>query len=185
MATKNKIIEMIGSIKTIYPYYAKETNVEILVKTWTVLLKDYADDVVEAAFFKCLQTCKMPPTPADVIEKIQGMLAVNDVSDEELWHEFTTALRKTATEVYYLTYPKFGVDHRQNIQNIWDGLNAKIRSYLGSKGELMRLSSTYSDEEVKFEKTRFLKTMPTLQNRMEYAALAEKNNLMIEGGGFE
>ena len=70
MASKNKIIEMIASIKTIYPYYAKDTDVEMLVQTWTVLLKDYSDQEIQAAFYKALQTCKMPPTPADIIEKI-------------------------------------------------------------------------------------------------------------------
>ena len=180
MASKNKIIEMIGSIKTIYPYYAKDTNVEVLVNTWTVLLKDYPDNVVEAAFFKALQTCKMPPTPADIIEKIDSMLAVNEASDEELWTEYVKALRKTGAEVYYLTYPKFGVDHRMNIQKIWDSLPEKIKMYLGSKGELMRMSTSYTDEELKFEKTRFLKAMPTLKTKVEYIALANNNNLMIE-----
>lgn len=180
MASKNKIIEMIGSIKTIYPYYAKDANVEVLVNTWTVLLKDYPDNIIEAAFFKALQTCKMPPTPADIIEKIDGMLAVNEASDEELWTEYVKALRTTGAEVYYLTYPKYGVDHRMNIQKIWDKLPEKIKLYLGSKGELMRMSQSYTDEELKFEKTRFLKAMPTLKTKVDYIALAEKQNLMIE-----
>ena len=181
MASKNKIIEMIASIKTIYPYYAKESDVEMLVKTWTVLLKDYPDNIIEPAFFKCLQTCKMPPTPADVIEKIDALLSVNESSDEELWSEYTEALRKTASEYYYINYPKFGQDHRANIQRIWDGLSEKIKLYLGSKGELIRMATNYTDEELKFEKTRFLKAMPTLKNKQEFVALAENNNLMIGG----
>ena len=180
MASKNKIIEMIGSIKTIYPYYAKDTNVEVLVNTWTILLGEYPDKVIEAAFFKALQTCKMPPTPADIIEKIDAMNAVNEASDEELWTEYVKALRKTGAEVYYLTYPKYGVDHRKNIQKIWDDLPEKIKMYVGSKGELMRMSTSYTDEELKFEKTRFLKAMPTLKTKVEYIALANNNNLMIE-----
>ena len=53
MASKKKIIEMIASIKTIYPYYAKEADVQTLVNTWSILLKDYPDNVLEAAMFKC------------------------------------------------------------------------------------------------------------------------------------
>lgn len=180
MASKNKIIEMIGSIKTIYPYYAKEANVEILVHTWEALLGEYSDEIVGAAFFKALQTCKMPPTPADIIEKIDAMNAVNEASDEELWTEYVKALRNTGDEVYYLKYPKYGVDHRKNIQKIWDELPEKIKLYLGSKGELMRMAQSYTDEELKFEKTRFLKAMPTLKTKVDYIALAERNNLMIE-----
>ena len=181
MASNNKIIEMIASIKTIYPYYAKESDVEMLVKTWTILLKDFPDNIVEAAFYKCLQTCKMPPTPADVIERIEAMIALNESSDEELWSEFTKALKIVADEIYFIQYPKPNTDHRQNIQNVWDNLSERIKLYLGSKGELMRIARTYTDDELKFEKTRFLKTMPTIKTRTDYMALAEKNNLLIEG----
>lgn len=181
MASKNKIIEMIASIKTIYPYYAKESDVEMLVNTWTVLLKAYDDNIVESSFFKCLQTCKMPPTPADVIEKIDALMSVNESSDEELWSEYTEALKKTASEYYYISYPKFGQDHRENIQKLWEGLSEKIRLFLGSKSELIRMAINHTDDELKFEKTRFLKAMPTLKTKQEFVALAESNNLMIEG----
>ena len=181
MASKNKIIEMIASIKTIYPYYAKDTDVEMLVNTWSVLLKDYSDQEIEAAFYKALQTCKMPPTPADIIEKIEGMHALNEASDEELWSELTKALRIVDMEVYRIKYPLLGVDHRKNIQQVWNRLSPKIRLYLGSVGELMRMASNYTDDELKFEKNRFLKAMPTLQTKTDYMALATKHNLMIEG----
>ena len=181
MASKNKIIEMIAAIKTIYPYYAKETDVEMLVKTWSILLKDFPDNVVEAAFYKCLQTCKMPPTPADIIEKIEAIVSANETSDEELWTELTKALRIVEGELYYIQYPKPFVDHRKNIQNVWDNLSEKIKLYLGGKGELMRMARTYTDDELKYEKTRFLKAMPTIKTRTEYLVLVEKNNLLIEG----
>ncbi len=182
MASKKKIIEMIASIKTIYPYYAKESDVEILVNTWSILLKDYPDNVLEVAMFKCLQTCKMPPTPADIIEKIDALLSVNEASDEELWTEYTKALRNTETELYRIKYPIAGQDHRQNIQDIWNNLNNKIKLFLGSVSELKRMASNYTDEELKFEKTRFLKAMPDIKARTEHIAIAQKNNLMIEGG---
>ncbi len=181
MASKNKIIEMIASIKTIYSYYAKDTDVEMLVNTWTLLLKDYPDNAVEAAFYKCLQVCKMPPTPADVIEKMDAMLNAAQPTDEQLWSEFVAALKKVEAEVYYLKYPKFGVDHRANIQNCWDNLDNKVKQYLGSKGELMRIATNYTDEELKFEKNRFLKAMTTLQARADHLALAQRHNLLIEG----
>ena len=85
MATKNKITEMIAAVKTIYPYYAKDADVATLVKTWAVLLKDYPDDAVSVAFYKALQTCKMPPTPADVIENLDEMAKAMGQTDEELW----------------------------------------------------------------------------------------------------
>ena len=88
MASQEKIIEMIYSVRAVYPYYAKNNNemeTQALVKTWTMLLKDYPDKAVEAAFYKCLQTCKMPPTPADVIEVIKSLVSSKEPTGEELW----------------------------------------------------------------------------------------------------
>ncbi len=65
MATEKKIAELIAAIKTIYPYYANETDVETLVNTWNLLLKDYSDNLVDLALLECLKICKTPPTPAD------------------------------------------------------------------------------------------------------------------------
>lgn len=183
MASKNKIIEMIGSIKTIYPYYAKETDVELLVKTWGVLLKNYPDEAVSVAFYKCLQMCKMPPTPADVIEQLNAMIETNEQSDEELWNLFLRTLRYIETQVYRIQYPKFGEDPRQNIQNKWDSLPERLKMYIGGKGELMRMAQNYNDEELKYEKTRFFKTMPTIKKREEYIELKlllGSNKLLIE-----
>ena len=50
MASQKKIVEMITAIKTIYSYYAKDCDVELLVQTWGVLLRDYKDDIVDIAF---------------------------------------------------------------------------------------------------------------------------------------
>lgn len=187
MATQKKIIEMIGSVKTIYPYYAKDTDVQILVKTWTLLLKDYPDKAVDVAFFKCLQTCKMPPTPADVIEQLNSMLEATEATDEELWSEYTKALNKVEKQLGYLQYPLFGettADAHKRIEAVYEGLPEKLRYYIGSKGELMRMARDYTDTDLKFEKQRFLKTMPSMKKRAEYnkiAALIEGDLKMIEG----
>ena len=54
---------------------------------------------------------------------------------------------------------------------LWQGLPEKLKCYLGSKGELMRIAN-YSEEAMTFEKTRFLKTMPTIAKRIEYLQMA-------------
>ena len=187
MASQNKIIEMIASIKTIYPYYAKETDVQMLVKTWTVLLKKYPDEAVEVAFFKCLQTCKMPPTPADVIEQLTAMQETNGQTDEELWSIFTKALRDVGVQVYRIKYPMVGEKPpREQITDIWEGLPDRVKQYIGSRNEIMRMSQNYTDEELKFEKTRFFKTMPTIKKREEYTELkmllSGESKLMLEQG---
>ena len=185
MASINKITEVIAAIKTIYPYYAKDADVQTLVKTWNVLLKDYSDEDVTTALYMCLQTCKMPPTPADLIERLSSLKASLEPSDEELWNDLTAALRKadwyisrfagTFREDNGLTQ---GQNARRGFERLWEGLPERIRMYLGGKGEFQRLAQNRDDEEIKFERNRFLKTMPTIKRRHEYQQI----HLAIEAG---
>ena len=177
MATTNKITEIIAAIKTIYSYYAKETDVATLVKTWNVLLKDFPDEAVDVAFYKCLQTCKMPPTPADVIEKIEAIYKANEPTDEELWSVFSKALKETERQVYYFRFNAImpngltqGENARNRVETIWQELPEKVRKYIGGKGEFIRMSQ-YGEDDLKYEKNRFLKTMPIIHKRCEYSKL--------------
>lgn len=191
MASQNKIIQMIASIKTIYSYYAKETDVEVLVKTWTLLLNDYPDNAVEIAFLKCLKICKMPPTPADVIEQLNSMIETTEQSDEELWSVYTKAIYETENQMYRFGYTFIeangktqGDNARAKVTEVWNGLPERLKQYIGSKGELMRIARTYNDDELKYEKTRFLKTLPIIKKREEYTglkALLGDERLLIGG----
>ena len=185
MASQNKIIEMIAAIKTIYSYYAKDTDVNLLVKTWTELLRSYEDDITNAAFYKCLQVCKVPPTPADVIEQINALRKANEQTDEELWTIYNRALIETANQMSRFGYTYVdssgisqGEQARRRVEEIWQGLPGKVKQYLASKGELMRnanennLDASFST----WEKQRFMKAMPIMEKRQEY------NRMMLEGG---
>lgn len=178
MASTNKITEIIAAIKTIYPYYAKEANVQVLVKTWGVLLKDYPDQDVDTALYMCLQTCKMPPTPADLIEKLNSIKAALEPSDEELWNLLIKELRKAGRLIGWFNYTFIedngltqGENARRKVRKMWDDLPEKIRMYLGGYGEFQRLALNYDEEELKFERNRFMKTMPTIKTRHEYQQL--------------
>ena len=142
-----------------------------------LLLKDVPDNLLEVAFVKCLQTCKMPPTPADVLEQVKAVQTAAEPTDEEMWSVFTKALRVVATQVYRIKYPLYGEDPRQIIADTWEGLPERLQMYIGSEGELMRMSN-YSDDDLRYEKSRFLKTMPTIAARQEYKELS----MLIEGG---
>lgn len=174
MATNNKIIEVLAAIKTLYPYYAKDTNKQVLVKMWNALLQDYADEIVDKAFYKCLQTCKMPPTPADIIEQINRMNKAGQISEFELWDIYQKALRETKRQMYYFNFTYVdatgvsqGDQARKKVEDIWNELPEELKVYCASKGELMRLAQNSSDDDMKFEKQRFMKTLPTLTQRIE------------------
>ncbi len=196
MATQNKITEIIAAIKTIYPYYAKDTDVSILVQLWNRLLKEYPDELIDACFIKCLQTCKVPPTPADVIEQIKALVQSTEPSDEELWTVFTKALREADRQIYYFQFnyvmgngKSQGDIAREKVQELWDSLPEKVRQYIGGKSEFIRMAREYDDDDLKFEKNRFLKNMPIIQARQEdrkaFALLENKAGVAfgrLEGG---
>lgn len=188
MATTDKIIEMIGAIKTIYPYYSKDISMEqmaTLIRTWETLLKKYPDDVTEVGFYKCLQTCKTPPTPADVIEQINAIVEAYEPSDEELWGVYEKALKDTWYQIQMFPYTYIdstgisqGQQARNKVEEIWAGLPEKIKLHIASKGELMRLAREYNFNEdfCTYEKQRFMKAMPIMKKRQEYSGL------MLESG---
>lgn len=193
MATQNKIIEMIAAIKTIYSYYAKDTDVKLLVATWTRLLEGYDDELVNAAFCRCLQECKMPPTPADVIEHIKEILKAQEISDEELWMVYSKALAETARLMSQFDYTYVdatgvsqGTQARRAVERLWEGLPDKIKRYLASKGELMRNANEFNFDLsfASWEKQRFLKAMPIMEKREGFSKMliGEGTNKPLIGG---
>lgn len=195
MASQNKIIEIIAGIKTLYPYYAKDTNKQVLVKMWNALLQQYTDEIVEQAFYKALQVCKMPPTPADVIEHIQRMNKAEQLSEYEMWDIYRKALKETQRLMYYFQFTYVdetglsqGQQARNKVDEIWNNLPEELKTYIASKGEMMRLAQNNSDDDMKFEKQRFMKTLPTLTQRIEDKKLLldltqNKNLIGFASGG--
>lgn len=177
MASYKKIIELIASIRTIYPYYAKdktEAEIKALTQTWEALLDKYPDKAVDVAFGECLKTCKMPPTPADVIEQLNLLVSSLEPSNEELWSLYRKTIRRMEDEAYYLQYPTVGEtreDVHARIDKLWNELPERLKAYIGSKGELIRIARSYDDIDFKYEKTKFLKAMPEIKKRVDASRL--------------
>lgn len=194
MASLDKIVEIIGGIKIIYPYYAKETDVEALAKTWMMLLNDVPDEIAEAAFYKALRVCKVPPTPADILEQVNAMVAATLPSPEELWTVYHKAVRDTMRWIPQFNYTYVdesglsqGQQARRKVEQIWEGLPDTIKGYLVSKGELIRVAGQFMsapEGDMAWEKQRFLKQVPILEKRAADTTfmLAAENIRMITGG---
>lgn len=174
MATKRKIAEIIASIKTVYSYYAKDIDFKALAKLWEALLSQYPDDAVEQAFLLCLQTCKMPPTPADIVAQIETASKASGVSEYELWDILTRALRETVSLIgefgYTIIDRKTGLSQgrmaRQRVAEIWNGLPEVLKQYLASKGEMMRMSQM-SESDLRYERQRFLKAIGAVTEQVQ------------------
>ena len=174
MASKKVIIELLGSIKTIYSYYAKDADLELLINTWEMLLHSYTDEEVKIGMYLSLRVCKYPPTPADVIEQIENQKKIEKPSEQELWALYRQALKETNYYTYRLNYNYIdssgisqGEQARTAIEAIWEGLPQELKIYLGDKAELMRNARELNEADISYEKNRFSKTFPILQKRIE------------------
>lgn len=190
MASQKKIVEMITAIKTIYSYYAKDCDIELLVQTWGVLLRDYKDDVVDIAFYNAMQSCKVPPTPADIIERIKEMQKASEPTPESLWNELRAAIKETQKQMYYFRFnyiDNSGISQgdraRKKVDDVWNALNEKLKSYLSSKEEMIAIARN-DEDDLKYEKSRFLKTLPIIEKRIEdkkqFESLFTVNNNLLE-----
>lgn len=167
MATKKNIAVVIGTIKTIYPYYAKDTNVEMLVKTWLAVLNGYEDTAINNALLLCLKECEMPPTPTDIVKKIE--ILQNNDSLTELWAKYTVVLQKINDLQYDFKFTKTetngktqGQNAKEKAKSLYDELPEQIKNYFGSFGECLRMARTFDETNLNFEKNRFFKTMPDI-----------------------
>lgn len=174
MATKKAIVELLGSIKTIYSYYGKDADLELLINTWYSLLQNYTDEEVKQGTFLSLRVCKYPPTPADVIEQIENFKQIEKPSEQELWGLYRQALKEVNYYSYRLNYNYIdstgisqGEQARTAIQAVWEALPEELKVYLGDKNELLRNARELNEADISFEKNRFSKTFPILQKRLE------------------
>ncbi|MBR4407268.1 MAG: hypothetical protein IKT27_03045 [Clostridia bacterium] len=174
MASKKVIVELLGSIKTIYSYYGKDADLELLINTWYSLLYNYTDDEVKQGMFLALRVCKYAPTPADIIEQIENLKQIEKPSEQELWGLYRQALQEANYYSYRLNYNYIdstgisqGEQARIAIEALWEGLPQELKIYLGDKSELMRNARELNEADISYEKNRFSKTFPILQKRIE------------------
>lgn len=186
MVSKAKISEIIGAIRSIYPYYAKDGMISVTANVWERVLQNYNDEEVGAAFYACLQSCKVPPTPADIIEKINAVKKSVAPTGEELWNKLTKTLTECAVlsdSFGFTAIEKNGLSQGKNARNkteeIWEKLPTELKQYCGSYGEMMRMANIF-DRNDTFEKTRFLKRIATIEKEIECRELAIGSGIVSE-----
>lgn len=185
MATKKNMAVMIATIKSIYPYYAKDTNIEVLAKTWLLLLQDYDDKIINNALILCMKECEMPPTPAHIIKKIDEMQPKATLT--ELWAEYVKALREVSRlqdNFEYTFVDDNGKTQGQNAKDkareIFNSLPQELKIYVGSFGELLRKSRDIDDTSLKYAENNFMKIMPELRKEHKMRLLGEKSVDMLQ-----
>lgn len=187
MASKQTIIKAFAAIKTIYNYFGKDADLDLMVDTWAALLEEYTDTEVEMGLFKALKVCKYAPVPADIIEQIEANRQKNKPSEIELWYQLQKALKEVLYYSYRLEYNYIdntgisqGEQARRAIKKVWDNLPEELQIYIGDKQELVAAARALNYSEVSYERNRFSKTFPILRKRVEANSelLEIKQNLL-------
>lgn len=184
--TKKDIIGMIGLIKANYPYAYKDVEVEdmkMLQETWYRSFAKYPKQVVGAAFQKAIETCKMPPTIADLMERINEFEDANTPTESELWAGLEKAVRQTARVTYFGNQPFYDagelVNPQQKLNEIFNCLDPLLKEYIGNPETLKSISRL---DTLDFEKARFLKVLPTIKQRQKIRNEINPNILKLVSG---
>ncbi len=190
MANKKTIIKAIAAIKTVYNYFGKDTDIELLVNTWYSLLLEYTDEEVDRGLYKALKVCKYAPVPADIIEQIEGLKELKKPSEVQLWVELQKALKEVLYLSYRLNYNYIdetgisqGEQARRRIKAIWESLPQELQIYLGDSSELLTQARALNySEGLSYERNRFSKTYPVLIKRAEAnRQIEETKKYLLEG----
>lgn len=190
MASKKTIIKAIAAIKTVYNYFGKDADLDLLVDTWTAILEEYTDDEVDKGLFMALKRCKYAPVPADIIEQIETLRNKNKPSEIELWVQLQKALRKVLYYSYRLHYNYIddsgvsqGEQARLAIADVWHNLPDELKIYIGDETELVAAAKALNySEGLSYERNRFSKTYPILVKRAEAnAAFLETRQRLLKG----
>ena len=181
MATKKNMAVMIATIKSIYPYYAKDTNIEVLAKTWLLLLQEYDDKIINTALILCMKECETPPTPAHIIKKIEELTPKQQPT--KLWAELISALKKIdkLQDGWRYFSQEQKTKRRKECIEIYNSMPQETRDYVGSYAEMVRMSEQVFDNTfLSIEKSRFLKFIPEIRKWQEIQLIANNNLLLGE-----
>ena len=189
MANKKAIIKAFGAIKTIYPYFGKEANLELLLNTWAVLLEEYTEEEIDRGLFLALKNCKHAPVPADIIENIENLREEKRPFESELWALYQKALRETLYYSHRLHYNYIddtgisqGEQARRKIEEIWQNLPQELKIFLGAKSELVAHARSLNYTDMSYERSRLSKNLPILYKRVRAAEqLEETKKYLLEG----
>lgn len=192
MASKKTIIKAIGAIKTIYSYFGKDTDIELLVDTWAALLQEYTDAEVDRGLYLALKTCKYAPVPADIIEQIERLRNKEKPSEPELWAQYQRALKEVLYFSYRLEYNYIddtgisqGEQAKRSIERIWQSLPDELKIYVGDKSELISSARVLNYTEASYERNRFSKLFPTITKRVEDKRLSQGFERLLIGGDID
>lgn len=165
MSVRKIVTEVIMTIKSAYPNYKPDGGPDVVLKIWETVLRDYSDDEINAALFKCVQNCKFVPTPADLVEYINLCRIAALPTPEELWCAYYEMLIKGARLYSCFNYTAMddngrtqGQNARAKAEKLWEDAPDEVKRQIGSYGEFIRRAKDYcyNSRSLDVEQQRFV-----------------------------
>lgn len=144
---------------------------EILIKSWFSILKEYPKEIVDKAVINAIKYSEFAPRIGTIVKEIEKMRTAYEKSDEELWAELTGVLREVSNNTYRYRFTfrepngkTQGENAYDRNNNIFEGLSPELKAYCQDLGGLTVIAE-YTDEQLTYERGRFMRTMPTIKQR--------------------
>lgn len=181
------IIQTIELIKLIYPnsYNTKTAeDYKSLVRTFYEIFRNFPKEIFIEAVRRSMTNSEYAPKPATIMSEIRKMSIAMQKSDTDLWAELVSVLPQVYSYYGRFSYTIIeengktqGQNAEQEIINIYNNLDILIQEYCSNINELITISRM-SQEQLAFEKGRFLKTMPSIRER-QYQKTGLHNSIGI------
>ena len=175
MLEKTDILTMIKLIKLNFGYAfngASENDLEAIIGLWYNNLKIYPKEVISVAFNRVMTICTKQPSLADIIEQIKEIASAGQPSENEYWAELEKAVDKIRQIFYFGGRSYMSQDGLvkplEKAQELFEKLSPVVREYLGSWHTLKSLSEL---DTLEFERNRFIKVLPNMQERVEIKSM--------------
>lgn len=144
---------------------------EILIKSWYAILKDYPKEIVDKAVLQAIKHAEYAPRIGTIVKEIERMREAYEKSDAELWAELRSVLREVERCVYSFRFNALdlngktqGDNARDRVEEIFNGLSSELKDYCRNSRGLIDIAQM-SDNDIQYEKARFLRVIPTLKER--------------------
>lgn len=190
--TKSEIVKIITAIKVQCPEalpYRNETDFDILVDMWHDILKEYPKEIVWGAVRNSLKNTVYQKQNwiGAICQEIDKMQAAYEKSEAELWGELAGVLREVGDCAYKLRFnfverngKTQGENARIRLQEIFNGLSPEVKEFVRNERTLIELAEL-PDNQLNFEKGRFLKAMPQIKERAKTRAQTGNMAGLLQG----
>lgn len=185
--TMEQVMELIRMNGILYKNSAKPIlpdEMKAMSAVWYYHFKDFDADTVKRAFLAANAVCVYPIQPADIFEQLKIMAKNNSAAPSDLWQSLKSAVSKVPGLLYQRQYPKvIGVDEKtgkliksngeKELNELFDKLPARVKSYLRNVNGLISMAQYSDDELERYKKKEFVSSIESIPDGQTNSQLLE------------